>query len=256
MLLRVVLIHDAEGVQAHFQLHGFPAHAPVAQALDEGGREVQAGRGRGGRAFAARVHGLVQLLVAGVVLDVGRKRRVAHRVQRFVEGGQRRGQARDALALLRAVGPVDDFRGQRHVALRVGEVHHGARARLQALARTHQHLPQCAVVRARLAVVHLAQQEHLGRSSRAALRAQQARGHDARLVDDEQVVRTQVVDDVAEDAVLQLAGDSIHDQQAAAVALGGGLLRDQLGGQFVIEIRGLHACVLRALRYRRANHLL
>ena len=181
---------------------------------------------------------------------------MAHRVQRFVEGGQRRGQARDALALLRAVGPVDDFRGQRHVALRVGEVHHGARARLQALARTHQHLPQCAVVRARLAVVHLAQQEHLGRSSRAALRAQQARGHDARLVDDEQVVRTQVVDDVAEDAVLQLAGDSIHDQQAAAVALGGGLLRDQLGGQFVIEIRGLHACVLRALRYRRANHLL
>ena len=112
------------------------------------------------------------------------------------------------------------------------------------------------MVRARLAVVHLAQQEHLGRSSRAALRAQQARGHDARLVDDEQVVRTQVVDDVAEDAVLQLAGDSIHDHQAAAVALGGGLLRDQLGGQFVIEIRGLHACVLRALRYRRANHLL
>ena len=53
VLLGVVLIHDAEGVQAHFQLHGFPAYALVAQALDEGGREVQAGRGRGGRAFAA-----------------------------------------------------------------------------------------------------------------------------------------------------------------------------------------------------------
>ena len=83
--------------------------------------------------------------------------------------------------------PVDDLGRQRHLAYGVDEVDDGARARLQALAGTHEHFPQRASVLRRRAV--LAQQEHLGRSARAALRAQQAGGHDARLVRHEQVVR-------------------------------------------------------------------
>lgn len=41
VLLRVVLVHHAEGVQTHFQLHCGPTDAARAQTLDELGREVQ-----------------------------------------------------------------------------------------------------------------------------------------------------------------------------------------------------------------------
>lgn len=41
VLLGIVLVHDAEGVQAHLQLHGLPANALLAQVLDELGREVR-----------------------------------------------------------------------------------------------------------------------------------------------------------------------------------------------------------------------
>ena len=86
----------------------------------------------------------------------------------------------------------------------------------------------------------LAQQEHLGRASRAALFSDEARRHDARLVRHEHVTRTQVVGDVAEHAVLERAGCAIHDEQAAAVAVGRGLLRDELGGQIVVEVAREH----------------
>ena len=79
----------------------------------------------------------------------------------------------------------------------VREIHHGPGARLQALARPHEHLPEGHAVRARLRAAALAQQKHLGRPARAPLGAEQARRHDARLVGHEQVARPQVLDDVA-----------------------------------------------------------
>ena len=98
VLGRVVLVHDAEGVEAHFEFDGFPTDSFRFQTLDELGREVEARGGRSRRSLAARVHGLVQLFVACVVFDVGRKGRVANGVKRLVERGERCGEARDALA--------------------------------------------------------------------------------------------------------------------------------------------------------------
>ena len=86
----------------------------------------------------------------------------------------------------------------------------------------------------------LAQQEHLGRTSRAALFSDEARRHDARLVRHEHVSRMQVVDDVAEHAILERAGRAVHDEQTAAVAVGRGLLCDELGGQVVVEVAREH----------------
>ena len=147
---RVFLVHDAERVKAHLKLNGFPIDTLGPNALDKLGREMQARGGRGGRAFAARVHGLVQLLVAGVVLDVGRQRSVAHGMKRLVKRGVRGGQTRHALAALSAFCPIDDLGRQRHVAVSVGEVNHRAAARLQALARAHEHLPNCLLILAGL----------------------------------------------------------------------------------------------------------
>ena len=157
VLGRVVLVHDAEGAKAYFEFDGFPADSFRLQALDELGREVEARGGRSRRSLAARVHGLVQLFVACVVFDVGRKGRVANGVKRLVERGERRGEARDTLAFSgRCLGvlafarrccvrlrarPVDDLGGKRDASLLVGEVDYSAAAWLQALARAHEHFP-------------------------------------------------------------------------------------------------------------------
>ena len=157
VLGRVVLVHDAERVEAHFEFDGFPADSFRFQTLDELGREVEARGGRSCRSLAARVHGLVQLFVACVVFDVGRKGRVANGVKRLVERGERCGEARDTLAFSgRCLGvlafarrrcvrlrarPVDDFGGKRDASLLVGEVDYSAAAWLQALARAHEHFP-------------------------------------------------------------------------------------------------------------------
>ena len=240
VLLRVVLVHHAEGVQTHLQLHCGPTDAALAQTLDELGREVQPGRGRGRRAFPARVHRLVQLLVAGVVADVGRQRRMPHGMQGLVQRRQRRGKTRDTFAALAVPGPIDDLGGKHHLACSVREIHHGPGTRLQALARPHEHLPEGHAVRPRLGASALAQQKHLGRPARAPLGAEQARRHDPRLVGHEQIPRPQVVDDVLEDTIFNFPAFAIHHEQSALVAHGRWLLSDKLFGQVVVEIIGSH----------------
>ena len=109
VLFRVVLVDDAERVEPHLELDGLPAGAECLHALDELGCEVKS-RGRcGSRALAAGVYGLIELLIAGVVVDVRRQRCVADRVERLVERGLRRGQARDALAARAVFRPVDNL---------------------------------------------------------------------------------------------------------------------------------------------------
>ncbi len=161
-------------------------------------------------------------------------------VQRVVERGKRSGEPCQALALLGVFDPVDDLGGKHHLAVLVGEIHQGARAGLQALAGADQHLPDGGGPGFRLNVEALAQQEHLGLAAGVALGAQEARRHDARLVGNQQVARLQVVDDVAEDLVVQGAVGALHHQHAAAVALGCGLLGDKLFGQVVVEVVGAH----------------
>ena len=121
---------------------------------------------------------------------------------------------------------VHDLGRQRHVAVRVGEVHHRARARLQALAWSHEHFPTGAMVVGGGAGGP--QEEHLGRTACAPLRAQKARWHDARLVRHQQVAGAQVLRDVAEDAVLQGPGRPVHDEQAASIPLGRRLLSEDV----------------------------
>ena len=252
---RVLLVHDAERVQANLKLDGFPIDALLAQALDQLGRKMQAGRRGRRRAFATRIHRLVQLLIASIMLDVRRQRRMPHRVKRLVKRGVRGGQTSHALTALGALGPVDDLGGQRNVAFAVREIDHRAATGLQALARTHEHLPDGLLVfagnrlagdmghvsiRLRLRTHKLAKQEHLGLPACAALRAEQARRQNARVVRHQQIAGFQIIDDVAEDAVLDRAGFAVHDQHAARIAHRRRLLRDELLGKIVIEIARFH----------------
>ena len=118
---------------------------------------------------------------------------------------------------------------------------------LQALARLDQALPNMAQ---RVNILAALEQQRLDHATRARFATDQAGRHHARLVDDEHVARLDIVDDVAEDAVLngaamlqrrsRLGALAIHHQQAAGVARLGGSLGDQFLGKVVVKIIGTH----------------
>ena len=161
-------------------------------------------------------------------------------MQRLVERRQRGGQAHNPLAPRFAIGPIDDLSRKRNVARSIGEIDDGPASRLQALARLHERFPYRRVAGLGLAVEHFAQQQHFGCPACAAFGAEQARRQHARLVHDKQITWVYVIDDVAEHAIFERAGHAVHAQQPASVAIGGGLLRDQLLRQLVFEIARFH----------------
>ena len=262
VLGRVVLLHQAEGVDAHLELDGGPAHAPLAELLDELGREVQAGRGRrGGVLLLHGVDGLVLLGVALVARDVGRQGDVAG----GMDGGVERERLAGGVAALRleaheapALGvlhEVDDLAGEHHRRAVRGV--QAARAvlddgaGLEALAGVHEALPDVAHG---VDVLAALEQQGLGHAAGLGLLAHEARRHDARLVGNQQVTRLEVIHDVVEVAVLDrgavgdrlglaayaLAATSVQHEQPAGVSWLGRGLGDELFWQRVVEVVGAH----------------
>ena len=187
------------------------------------------------------------------MLNVRRKRRVTHGVQSLVERGTRSGEARDALAVARVGAPVDNFGRKGHVALGVTEIDDGTATRFQTFARTNEHFPNGLLVAAERAIgafgchigvgrgTHaLAKQKHFGLPARTAFGAQKARRHDARLVGHEHVARLEVFNNVAEDAVFQLARFAIHHEHLARIAHRRRLLGDAVLRKVVIKIVSFH----------------
>ena len=243
----VVLLHQAEGVDADLELDGLEAHALLLDALDELGREMQArGRSRSAMLLLHGVDGLVLLGIALVIGDIGRQRHVARSVDRLVERAQGAvGVLPDRLEAHQApaaaiVDELEDGRAQ-HDRSPLGR--QGAAGAvldlgtgLQALARVHQALPHDPH---RIDVLAAIQQQGLRRAARR-LPADQARRHDTGLVRDQHVARLQVIDDIAEDAVVDGAVAAMEHEQAARIAGFGGRLGDQLIGQVVIKVIGTH----------------
>ena len=118
---------------------------------------------------------------------------------------------------------------------------------LQTLARLDQALPHMAQ---RIHVLAALEQQRLDHAARAGLATDQAGRHHARLIDDEHVARLDVVDDVAEDAVLdgaavlqrrpRLGTLAVNHQQAAGVARLGRSLGNQFLRKVVVKIIGTH----------------
>src|ERR1019366_5507764 len=71
--------------------------------------------------------------------------------------------------------------------------------------------------------------------------AEEARGKDAGIVDDEAIAGAQVLGEVAEGAVFPAALLAVDDEHARGGAVGEGFLGNALLGQVVIEIGQLHA---------------
>ncbi|MDT4832384.1 hypothetical protein FQZ97_659400 [compost metagenome] len=223
VLGQVLGAHRLEGAGTHVQRQEGAAHAGGIQPREQRVIEMQArGRCRHG-ARIARVDGLVAGLVVGVgvVRDVRRQRQAPvalDQVQR------RRGEAqREELVHARADRDREGVFGQVQRAALGGRFRgahlgqHGMRVQ-HAL---HQHLDLAA----------------------ARLVAEEACLDHARVVEDQQVFRAQVIDDVAEGAVDQahrIGGvggrDPFHHQQPAGAAVGQRALGDQFWRQRKIEI--------------------
>lgn len=170
---------------------------------------------------------------------------------RGVAGGIATGRLKAHQAAAAAIGDkVDDLGRQHHGA---PSAHGAARTilnlstGLQALTRLDQALPDMAQ---RIHILAALEQQRLDHAARAGLATDQAGRHHARLVDDEHVARLDIVDDVAEDAVLngtavlqrrsRLGALAINHQQAAGVARLGRSLGNQFLGKVVVKIIGTH----------------
>ena len=91
----------------------------------------------------------------------------------------------------------------------------------------------------------LLEQQDLKLPARVRIHAAEAGGDHARVVEHQEIAGLQVLEQVAEPAMLDLAGVTMQNQQTRLVALRRRRLRDQFRRQLKIEIRGSH--VARAL---------
>ncbi|MCY1231077.1 hypothetical protein D9M72_435130 [compost metagenome] len=223
MLGQVLGAHRLEGAGAHVQRQEGAPHAGGIEPGEQRIVEMQARGGRGHRAGAARVDGLVAGFVVGVrvVRDIRRQRQAAvalDQVQRRLGEAQR-----EELVHARAHGDGEGVVGQMQRAA-LGRGLGGA------------HLGQHGV-----GIDH-ALDQHLDLAA-AGLVAKEARLDHAGVVEDQQVVGTQVVDDVAEGTVDHahrvggVGGGQLFDhQQPARAAVGQRALGNQFWWQREIEI--------------------
>ncbi|CAD5375534.1 hypothetical protein OF001_U10221 [Pseudomonas sp. OF001] len=210
-----------EGASADVQGDEGGVHALFADRGEQTIVEVQAGGGRGHRTGLALVgvDGLVALAVGVLVgaVDVRRQRHVAHALEqhqhRLGEAQlEQRVVAGEHLGLAAAVD-VDQA------------------ARLGRLAGTHmgQHAP----------LVEQALDEDLQATAGGLLAEQPRRDHPG-VVEHHQVAGTQVVQQVGELAVADLAARAVQHQQAAGAALGQRVARDQPVGKLEMEVCNTH----------------
>ena len=258
VLRRVVLLHQTEGIDTDLELDGGKLRTLGLDGGHELGREVQARRGSSGRVlFLHGVDGLVLLGVALVIGNVGRQRHVTGGVNGLVErawlaGNIATGRLKAHQTATAAIGDKVDDLGRQHHGSPLGRM--GATGAilnlstgLQALTRLDQALPNVAQ---RVNILTAPEQQRLDHATRAGFATDQAGRHHARLVDDEHIARLDIVDDVAEDAVLDGAAMlqrrscpgafAIHHQQAAGVTRLGRSLGNQFLRKVVVKIIGTH----------------
>src|SRR5580704_330327 len=208
-----------EGGEADVEAQGCPPDARAAQTVHDGGREMQSRRrGGGGVRIPGRVRRLVALGVAQVGADVGGQRCDAGVFDRGIRIGSVEGHRASSAVLRRdrddggaEVTPDADDRAWRGKACRAREA---------------------LIVAACLARQH----EQLDVASRA-VDAIKPRPPDPRVVDDQEIARTEQLGQVAKLEVLEAALRE-DVEQPGCVAFRKGLLGDPLHRERVVEVGG------------------
>ena len=221
VVVEIVGRNRLECPEADVERHVRHADAARSERLEERSREVETGGRRGDRARRAREDGLVALAIGGSVgaRDVRRERDVAVPRDRVANGELAARSKRDLEET--AVSSREDARRERVAERDLGAYREG----LAALAERGP-----AFFRA---LGPLSADEEDLHAASARLRPEEARRNDAGVVEDEQRIRGELARELAhrpiDDAV------AVDDEHPRPVAIRERVLRDELGGQLVVE---------------------
>ena len=209
---------------------------------------MEAGGGGGDGADLAGVDGLVTLAVeaghlgvVGVAVDVGRDGGEAVLGEDVHERGVA-GETDAGAALFAALEDIGE-------EVAVGEADGVADA--GAAAAAAKGAPEADVPAGGLLFVAVGEEE-FGGAAGVVPRAEDAGGEDAGVVEDEEVAGAEVVDDVADVAVLDALLGAVEHHHAGGAADGGRGLGDEFLGEVVIEVGGEHGGGFRLVWRRRA----
>ena len=214
----VLLLHRAEGAQAHMEGHIGQTHPHVLHLLQKLLGEVEAGGGGGGGAHLPGVDGLVPLRVVELGLDIGRQGHFAQLLQLL---------QKDAL-IVKADQPVaplqhlSDLGGE--LALAEGYLGTG----LHLAAGPHQALPGL--------VAPVDEQQHLHGTAAGLPVADEPGGQHPGVIEHQAVPRSQHGGQIVKMHVFGLAGLFVQHQQPGGVPLLQRGLSDELLRQVKVKI--------------------
>ncbi len=227
MVFHVLRLDGPERARADVEEDLGPSDAPRGQAREEGGREVETGRGSRDASLFPRVDRLVAFGVLGTVSppDVGGERGVAR-----TGGGPWRGRPLldSRWTRRRASAPND---GDVMVIEQVVVDSHGV-PDAEPPAGADEGFPGSG--------------SGSGRRRRTSAAPpfrrtpEEPGGNDPAPVDDEKVPGGEELGEVPEGVVADGSGPPVEDEEAGGVALGKGLLGDELLGEGVVELGDVH----------------
>ena len=219
----IIHLYRSEGTQAHMERHIGDVNTFLPDAFHQLLGEVQpCGRSCGGTQLVT-VDSLIALLVLQLLGDVRGKRHLSY----FIERGEK---AFVTVKIHHAVAVVlysRDRRRQQTVP----------KGKVCSLARLFARLAECFPA----VTADLTEQQKFHPRARFVLYAVNPGGQHARIVGDNQITLVEIIDDIAEAAVLHASAASVKNQQTRAVARFNGSLRYQLFGQVVVKITCFHS---------------
>src|SRR6185436_6364725 len=180
-----------------------------------------------------RVHRLVAFAIRRSIFtrDVGRQRYVPKALDRCADAAGIVGPQTDRPP------PIEVTREDLAVQRRTIALEDDARSRSQLLTRMHQRFP--------IPCWKTAKQQTLDGTPGWYAAAEQSRGKHACVVDDEQIARLQVLDEMRERRVLEANLVTMKDEEPRLASLFGRVLCDQIIGQSEIEVADVHAFAVR-----------
>jgi hypothetical protein len=198
--------------------------------------EMEPGRGRGHRSALARENGLVPFGVEAVLfiaLYVWRQRRPPDPINDLVKAAF----AVKANYAPAELVPFDDF-GRKSPAREFD-----LSARKQRFARANERFPHERLKAANQKDLNAPAQYLLAARGGPDPAADQARGKYSRIIQHEQIARSQELGQLSKYRVGEPVACAINDQQSRLIAARGRFLRDQLVGEMIIEIGNEHIMI-------------
>ena len=236
VLVYFFYLDGAESAEAHVEHNGHDLNTHSAYLIEKLLREVEPRRGRGGRAFLARIHSLVVAVILKLCRDVGRQGHFAD----GIENGIKRFSVFAAVIEFYDTAAVLRRREYRCAELAVAE--NDLCPLFKPSAGARKHLPRVQLL--------LAQKHEFNvRRALAHLFAVDARGNNLGIVDYKHVAGAQIFRNIAENFMFYSFFVLMKHHKPCFVALFVSVLRNKLLGQVKCEIARFKVCFCKFVSY-------